>query len=324
MTSAASRQKIYYASATQVNFLVPNITQFGTVDVVITNSNGVKQTTSVLLQNSAVGVFTSNSTGSGPGAILNGVTGAASPFLVVTPENGGSDLRTRLAIYCTGLRYAGNPTQDPSKTNIAANVVALGMDAAGNPYSFTVEYAGGSDPAFPGLDQVNIILPAQLDGAGLVTLTISAENLTSNPVTFQVNSLPASQIALNSFTLSTNETIGGAGVSGTLSLNGVARNSGFPVSIRSNDPNLILPNLATIPQGQSATTFTIATPSTATTKTDTITVQAAGVTLTASLQLDPSNLPRLTQFTVTPPTVQGGTSFQWDRGHQRGRAARRK
>ena len=301
--------EIYYVSASQINFLVPNITQFGTVTVSIVVASGATQTSTVTLQNSAVGVFTSDSSGSGPGAILNGVTGAASPFLVVTPENGGTDLRTRLAVYCTGLRYAGNPTQDSSITNIAANVTAQGIDAAGNQYSFTVEYAGGSDPAFPGLDQVNIILPAQLDGAGLVTLTITAEDFTSNAVTFPVNSLPAGSITLNSFTLSTAEVLGGSDVTGTLQLNGRARTGGFPVSIKSNDPNLILPSVVTIPSGQSSATFTMTTPTLGSSKSDTITAQVGGVTLNASLQIDSSNAPKLNSFTVTPSSVQGGTKF---------------
>jgi uncharacterized protein (TIGR03437 family) len=301
--------EIYYISATQVNFLVPNITQFGTVTVSIIAASGATQTATVTLQNSAVGVFTTDSTGSGPGAILNGVTGAPAPFLVVTPENGGTDLRTRLAVYCTGLRYAGNPTQDPSITNIAANVTAQGMDAAGNPYTFTVEYAGGSDPAFPGLDQVNIILPAQLDGGGKVTLTLFAENVTSNPVTFQVNSLASGSLALTALTLSVPEILGGSDVTGTVQLNGRAGTSGFPVSIKSNDPNLILPPVVNVPSGQSSATFTITTPTTGASKTDTITAQAAGVTLNTSLQIDPSNAPKLSSFTVTAATVQGGTNF---------------
>jgi len=122
--------ELYYVSPGQVNFLVPDVTDFGSVTVVIANvASGATQTSTVNLQNTAVGIFTSNSTGAGPGAILNGVTGAGPPFLVVTPQNGGSDLRTRLAIYCTGLRYAGNPTQDSSITNVAANVTAFGSDA---------------------------------------------------------------------------------------------------------------------------------------------------------------------------------------------------
>lgn len=302
--------ELYYVSSGQVNFLVPDITDFGSVSVVITDvASGATQISSVTLENTAVGIFTSNASGSGPGAILNGVTNAGPPFLVVTPQNGGSDLRTRLAVYCTGLRYAGNPTQDPSVVNIAASVTAQGIDTAGNQYNFTVEYAGGSDPAFPGLDQVNLVLPAQLDGAGVVSLTITAGNVTSNVVTFQVSSLPASQLALVGLTLSTSETTGGASVTGTLSLNGVARASGYPVSLRGSDPNVVAPSLVTIPQGQASATFTIATPATSTTQTDTITAEASSGTLTATLQVDSSNLPQLDIFSVTPASVEGGKSF---------------
>ena len=302
--------ELYYVSPKQINFLVPDVTNLGSLTVVISNTaTGGKQTSSVNVQNSAVGIFTSNSTGAGPGAILNGVTGVGQPFLVVTPQNGGSDLRTRLAIYCTAIRYAGNPTQDASVTNVASNVTAQGRDTAGNQYNFSVEYAGGSDPAFPGLDQVNIVLPAQLDGAGVVTLTISAENTTSNPVTFQVNSLPASEIALAGLTLSTNETTGGNSVTGTVSLNGVARANGFLVSLRSSDLTLPVPLTVTIAQGQVSATFTISTPTTGTVQNATISAEASTGTLTASLQIDPSNLPQLDVFTVTPATVQGGKSL---------------
>jgi hypothetical protein len=192
---------------------------------------------------------------------------------------------------------------------VAANVTAQGRDPAGNQYNFTVEYAGGSDPAFPGLDQVNIVLPALLDGAGAVSLTIAAENTTSNVVTFQVNSLPASEIALAGFMLSTNETLGGSSVTGTVSLNGLARAAGFPVSLHSSDVTLELPSTVTIPQGQVSATFTISTPTTATVQNATITAEVSSETLTAALQIDPSNLPQLDSFTVTPAGVQGGASF---------------
>ncbi len=310
MTVNGQPAELSYVSQSQINFLVPDLTQFGTATVVIANTgSSATSTATVNLQNSAVGIFTLNSAGSGPGAILNGVTGAAPPVLVVTPQNSGGDLRTRLVIYCTGLRYAGNPSQDPSIINIASNVLVQGMDTAGNQYTFTVEYAGISDPTYPGLDQVNIVLPAQLDGAGVVTLTIGAENTTSNAVTFKVNSLPASEIALAALTLSTGETIGGANVTGTVSLNGVAGVASFPVPLKSSNPNVVVPLLVTIPQGQSSATFTVSTPTTTTVETAIITATTSAATLTASLQIDPSNLPQLNIFTVNPATVQGGTSF---------------
>ncbi len=302
--------ELYYVSAGQINFLIPALTNYGTVTVVITNvSSGATQTATVTLASTAAAIFTSNASGSGAGAILNGVTGSAAPFMVVTPQNGGSDLRTRLAIYGTGIRYAGNPAQDPTITNVAANVFAQGTDTAGNLYNFTVEYAGSSDPAYPGLDQVNIILPAQLDGTSLISLIVSAGGAPSNTVTFQMSSLPASDIALAGLSLSTNETIGGTSVTGTVSLNGVARSNGFPISLRSSLPTTGVPSVVTIAQGQSTGTFNISTATTATTQSATITAQAAASSFTAALQIDPSNLPQLNSFTITPATVQGGTSF---------------
>jgi uncharacterized protein (TIGR03437 family) len=301
MTVDGQPTELFYVSPHQIDFLVPYVTDFGTVNVVITSTGtGATQTSTANLQNTAVGIFTSNSSGSGPGAILNGVTGAGPPFLVVTPQNGGSDLRTRLAIYCTGLRYVTSST----------DVTALGTDNAGNRYNFTVEYAGASDPAYPGLDQVNIVLPAQLDGAGAISLTITADS-TSNAVTFQMGSIPASELALTGLTLATSETTGGTSVTGTVSLNGVARTSGFPVALRSSDTTVSVPAVIGIPQGQASQTFMITTEATATTQSATITATAASgaETSTATLQIDPSNVPQLDSFTVTPASVQGGTSF---------------
>ena len=126
-----------------------------------------------------------------------------------------------------------------------------------------MEYAGGSDPAFPGLDQVNIV----------------------------------------------NETLGGASVTGTVALNGVARAGGFPVSLRSSVPTVTAPAMVTVPQGQAAANFTISTPTTAASQSATIIAQANSVTLTATLEIDPTNLPQLDSFAVSPTGVEGGASF---------------
>ena len=301
--------ELYYVSPAQINFLVPDGTTFGSLSVVITDvASGATKTSTVTVQNTAVGVFTGNSSGAGPGAILNGVTYAPAPFLVETPQNGGTDLRTRLAVYCTGLRYAGNPAHNPAVTNVASSVTAQGQDPAGNPYSFTVEYAGAA-PGYPGLDQVNIVLPAQLDGAGAVSLTIVAEGAASNVVTFLVNSLPASSIRMAGLTLSTSLITGGNSLSGTVSLNGLAKAGGFPVSVRSSLPTLQLPLMVTVPQGQVSTSFTIATVSTAAVETATVTAQAGSATQTAALEIDPASQAQLSLFSVAPSSVQGGVSL---------------
>jgi uncharacterized protein (TIGR03437 family) len=301
--------ELFYASPTQINFLIPGGTTLGALSVTITNvQTGATQSSTVNVQNTAPGLFSSNSSGAGPGAILNGITYAGPPFLVETPQTGVTDQRTRLAVYCTGLRYAGNPTQDPTVTNVAASVLAHGADTSGNQYNFTVEYAGVA-PGYIGLDQVNLVLPAQLDGAGVVSLTITADNNTSNTVTFLVNSLPAGSVALASLALSTNETTGGNMVTGTLTLNGLAPSTGFPVTVRSSLPTVTVPSVVAIPQGQTSTTFTIDTPSTSATQMVTISASAVSTTLTATLQIDPATLAQLSSFTLSTSSVQGGTGI---------------
>jgi uncharacterized protein (TIGR03437 family) len=46
----------------------------------------------------------------------------------------------------------------------------------------TVLY-GGAAPGFPGLDQVNVQIPAALAGAGSVNVVVTVDGQASNPVT---------------------------------------------------------------------------------------------------------------------------------------------
>jgi uncharacterized protein (TIGR03437 family) len=297
---------LLYVSPSQINFVVPGDAATGTADVLVRNTaTGATQTGTVLVANTAPAMFSADGTGKGPGAVLNAVTNAPAPFLVVTPEIAGSDQRTRLAIYATGLRYAGNPGHDPSMVNAAANVGAQGQDAAGNSYTFTVEYAGPSPCCF-GLDQVNIVLPAQLDGAGVVSLFLTAEGNTSNVVTFQMGSLPADSIRVAALSFSPSYATGGDNATLTISLNGVVRSMGFPVSLSSSNPKAQVPYLVTVPTGQASMQVTIPTSPVTTVETATITAQAVGATTTAALEIDPANTLQVSALSVTPTSVLGG------------------
>jgi uncharacterized protein (TIGR03437 family) len=297
---------LIYVSPLQVNFVVPGSASPGTVDVVVQpTSTGRAISGTMQVQNTAAGIFTANASGSGPGSILNAVTYAGAPFLVVTSANAGTDQRTRLAIYATGVRYAGNPSHDPTVTNAASYVQAAGLDAAGNRYSFAVEYAGAA-PGYFGLDQVNIVLPAELDGAGTVSLTLTAELSSSNVVSFQVGSLPADAIGLTSLVLSQSFVTAGDSLTGTVSLNAAARSAGFPVSLRSSNPAAQIPLTLTIPAGQASAQFPIGTSTVTIPQTATITAQGNGATETATLVIDPTSSVQLTSLLVTPASVQGG------------------
>jgi hypothetical protein len=234
-------------------------------------------------------VFSADGTGKGPGAILNAVTYATAPFLTETPEIVGSDQRTILAVYATGIRYA-------------ANVGASATDASGNTYNLTVVFAGPA-PGYFGLDQVNIVLPPDLDGAGVVSLFLTADGSTSNVVSFLMASLPANSIRLAALSFSPSYVNGGDNAILTISLNGVARSIGFPVSLSSsNNAAAPVPRLVTVPAGQASLQVTI--PTSPVTIAQTVTITAQGET--AALEIDPANALTISTLSVTPTSVLGG------------------
>ena len=176
--------RLFFASANQVNFLMPSEIAAGTAEVVVTGNNGAVATGAVEVQAAAPAIFTEDASGSGLGSILNGVTFERGPFAVTTPENPGDDKRTRLAIFLTGIRNLPNtdPTndiplpEDGTLVNVAESLQVT-LDGAPVPVEF-----GGRHPVFAGLDQINVLLPEQFAGQGTVDLVVSAEGQVSNTV----------------------------------------------------------------------------------------------------------------------------------------------
>jgi|CZKS01.1.fsa_nt_gi uncharacterized protein (TIGR03437 family) len=294
---------LLYVSPGQINFLVPPGTVLGTAQVSLQPTPGVTPILSTMQVGIvAPGLFSQDATGTGPGAILNAVTFTGPPFLVETLQNPGTDKRTRLAVFATGLRYAGNPSQNPDQTNVAIQVQA--RDSSGNSYG--VEYAG-SAPGFFGLDQINLLLPAQVDGAGVISLAIAAGDALSNTVTFNMGSIPASELHLSALTLSQDSIIAGNTVTGTVSLNAVARFGGYLVSLATNGLDVSTPLSVLIPQGQTSATFTVTTGSIAS-NTVTVTASGGGYSQSAGIQIYPVNTPQLTGLSLGVASIQGGQS----------------
>jgi uncharacterized protein (TIGR03437 family) len=296
---------LLYVSPLQINLLIPAGTDIGAADVVVQTSTPGKQIQySMQVRNVAPGLFSRDASGKGPGAILNAVTFAAQPFLVETPENAGSDKRTRLAVFATGLRYAGNAMQDPAKVNVAAQIQA--RDSLGNVY--TVEYAGPA-PGFFGLDQINLVVPPAADGASEVSLIITAENAASNTVTFNMASLPSNAIHLTGLTLSKTSVASGNDVAATVQLNGRARVGGYTVNLTTSGFDLRVPNAFTVGEGQASGEFIVHTTATTSTRTESLTAIAGAFSSTASLQVVSVNAPRLTNLSLSSNPIRGGNSL---------------
>jgi len=283
---------LYYVSPGQINLLVPGGLTPGTASVVIRSAvSGSTKNGVALVIIPAPGVFTSDGSGAGPGAILNAVTYAPAPFVVQTAEN-EADTRTRIAVYCTGVRHA----------NL---VTAQVQDTVGNRILLRVEFAGAA-PGFFGLDQVNLLLPPELDGAGTVLLTLTADGRTANAVTFQMNPLPASALRFATLTLSPSIVNAGDSATLTVGLNGVARQGGFTVALRSSTSAAQVNPVISIPEGRASADTLVTTSSLTAIQTAIITGQAGGVLLTVGLEIDPPNTVELVGLSVAPSSILGG------------------
>ncbi len=147
-----------YASPGQINFIVPANAASG--DANLTVGNGSAQISGAMLVGPAgPGMFAINGMGVGEGAMLHGTLWRLGPFSTTTAGQ-----PTYISMYMTGL--------DPSTT---PSVSIGGVPAQ-------VSYAGNA-PGYAGLQQVNIMLPPGVAGAGRVPVTVTSSGQTSN-VTF--------------------------------------------------------------------------------------------------------------------------------------------
>ena len=168
---------MFYVSPNEVDFEVPAGVASGIAQVIVT-SNGVSQTAgNVIIASTAPGVFTLNSTGlatsyadrvssSGVQTIEQVYSMGASGAITATPISlGASTDQQYLILYGTGIAGAGTANTQVTIGGVKANVLYAGPQ-------------GGS----PGLDQVNVLIPASLAGKGDVNLQLIANGVAANPV----------------------------------------------------------------------------------------------------------------------------------------------
>ena len=159
---------LYLISPTQINLVIPTGTVPGTALVNVTGSTAIP--IQVTIGAVAPGLFSADATGKGLAAAqivrvhsdgsqtLEAVSSAPIAFA-------GDTLY--LVLYGTGVRSRS------SLANVAARVGNL---------SLTPAYAGPQGQ-FPGLDQIDVALPASLQGAGRVNVSLTVDGQTSNTVT---------------------------------------------------------------------------------------------------------------------------------------------
>jgi uncharacterized protein (TIGR03437 family) len=172
---------LYFAMSSQVNLQVPWELAGQNQTSIAATVNGVASNTQILpLAAFAPGIFTTNSTGAGQGAILIAPTAQlAAPG---SPVSRGA----YVSIFCTGLGAVTNPPATGaaalitplSYTQITPTVTIGGLGAV-------VSYSGLA-PGFAGLYQVNAIVPSGVAPGNTVPVVISFGSLASNTVTIAV------------------------------------------------------------------------------------------------------------------------------------------
>jgi uncharacterized protein (TIGR03437 family) len=177
--------RLLAASNSQINIMLPSFSSDGPATVVITNADGTTDTGTINMVRSAAGIFTARATGQGTAAAVwtnDGVNfqpvfNPDGSERVMSP--GTNDKPTYLVLYTTGLRNA--PASNPNDGNGMAEAVTATIQNT----SATVSWAGPA-PGFSGADQVNVIIPQGLSGAGSVGVRLTVAGRTSNIATIRV------------------------------------------------------------------------------------------------------------------------------------------
>jgi uncharacterized protein (TIGR03437 family) len=165
--------QILFVSPTEVHFHVPAATMLGSVEVLVTNSEEFQSRGAVTTLRSAPGMFTKHGDGLGEGVILNADTLEAGPF---DPASGN----LRLIIFSTGVR----------------NGAIVAASAGGR--ALTLESIVSSTD-LPGLDELHVLVPADLRGAATIDLVIRSDTRDSNPVTVEFAGDALRDILINEF-----------------------------------------------------------------------------------------------------------------------------
>lgn len=183
-TGAVHAAHLFFVSPRQINYLAPETAAVGLARVTVTNAGSLAATGTVEIDAVAPGLFAANAGGQGiAAAVAEKISaggarasqlvfqcGSAPASCVAVPVDLGSETdEVFLLLFGTGIRGAGSG---------AVSVRIGGLDAE-------VLYAG-PQPAFEGLDQVNVRLPRALAGKGEVDIVLSVDGRTANGVSVNI------------------------------------------------------------------------------------------------------------------------------------------
>jgi uncharacterized protein (TIGR03437 family) len=183
---------LFFASPSQINFLVPLETALGTATVKVIDSDGAVSVGVISVTEIAPGLFAANGDGQGPAAavllrIRSDGSRSFEPVVVYDPSRNqfvaapidldAPDDRVFLICFGTGLsEWSSDRKPVWTLADLKATVGGTQVEAT---------YAGPQGE-FTGLDQFNLLLPVALAGSGDVEVAITVNGIRSNAIRIRI------------------------------------------------------------------------------------------------------------------------------------------
>ena len=185
---------VLYASPSGVTFFMPGDVPLGIAEVIVSSQDGYICQGTISVEQNGTMIMTTRQDQNGVAVAANGQNLITSNFNVVTAGNFGSDKRTRLTFFATGISGSAINSNTGNDVNVSGQVRPNFAEATrvearlgnGQVVSLPVEFAGAQG-TLPGLDQVTVVLTSQLKGAGIVQLTVIVGGRRSSAPTVFIN-----------------------------------------------------------------------------------------------------------------------------------------
>jgi LmbE family N-acetylglucosaminyl deacetylase len=255
-------------------------------------------------------------TGNGPSAVFTPPPVAQTTLFTVTVQisdgRGGVTSNSAFITVTVGKATSG-VTLSPASVAAGQNSTGTVLLSSAAPVGGTVVPLSSSNSAVAQVP-ASVTVPAGASSATFTINTFAVSATTQAVITATIGgqnktaTLTVTPAGPTSLTLSPASTIGGSTVQATVTLSFAAPPAGEVVTLGASDPTLVsTPATVTVPGGSTSATFSIGTSPVASASTVNLTAADAGVTVGATLTLNPL---LLTGVSLNPTSVAGGVSSQ--------------
>jgi len=175
---------LFYVSPNQINFVVPDATATGMATVTIMNGDPMPPSTMVLVTAVAPGLFTANSQGTGVAAAI------AIRRIIATQTD------TEVPVFhCDANACASDPIDLDAASNVFLELFGTGIRGRTSLAKVSATIGGttvevlfaGPQGQFPGLDQVNLMLPLTLKVKGETDVVLTVDGQVANKVRVNIH-----------------------------------------------------------------------------------------------------------------------------------------